>query len=111
MSTIFRCLPLCAAVLLGACAVSPQAPPGTVVSDAKASQVEPGVTTKAQLLALLGPTTSIRFNSGVEVWRYLLPGAGAPASYGEYVVVIDPRGVVSKTRRAAEVYQVADKKS
>jgi outer membrane protein assembly factor BamE (lipoprotein component of BamABCDE complex) len=93
------------ALLLSACAVSPPAPPGTVVPDAKASQIQPGVTTKAELLAMLGPTTSIRFDSGVEVWRYLLPGPGGQAPFGEYVVVLDPRGVVSKTRRAAEVYQ------
>ncbi len=111
MNTVLRFLPICAALMLGACAVSPEAPPGTVVPDVKASQVEPGVTTKAQLLALLGPTTSIRFDSGVEVWRYLLPGPGSPANYGEYVVVIDSRGVVSKTRRAAEVYQMPGKKS
>ena len=97
-------------LLLAACAVTPPAPPGTVVPDVKASQIQPGVTTKAQLLAMLGPTTSFRFDSGVEVWRYLLPGPGGQAPYGEYVVVIDPRGVVSKTRRAAEVYQDAASK-
>lgn len=94
-----------AAVLLSACAVTPPAPPGTVVPDVKASQVQAGMTTKAQLLAMLGPTTSIHFDSGVEVWRYLLPGPGGQAPYGEYVVVIDSRGIVSKTRRAAAVYQ------
>jgi len=93
------------ALLLSACAVSPPAPPGTVVPDAKASQIQPGVTTKADLLSMLGPTTSIRFDSGVEVWRYLLPGPGGQAPFGEVVIVLDPRGVVSKTRRATEVYQ------
>ena len=93
---------LCALVLAG-CATTPSAPPGTVVTDARVEQsVQPGVTTKAMLLAQLGATTSIRFASGVEVWRYLVPaGAG---NYGEYVIVIDPRGVVARTRRAPAVY-------
>ena len=99
---------LCALALAG-CASAPASPPGTVVTDARIGQsVQPGVTTKAMLLAQLGATTSIRFASGVEVWRYLLPsGAG---SYGEYVIVIDPRGVVAKTRRAPAVYPWPPKK-
>lgn len=99
---------LCA-LALAACAGAPTAPPGTVVTDAKVEQsVQPGVTTKAMLLAQLGPTTSIRFASGVEVWRYLLPaGAGG---YGEYVIVIDPRGMVARTRRAPAVYHSPEKK-
>ena len=107
-----------AAALLTACATSPALPPGTVVAEARLAQqpVQEGVTTKAQLLTLLGPTTSIRFDNGVEVWRYLLPpvagqgganGAnGANGAYGEYVVVIDARGIVSKTRRSPVVYQL-----
>jgi hypothetical protein len=85
------------------CAVTPEAPPGTVVPEARLEQtVQPGVTTKAALLAQLGATTSIRFGSGYEVWRYLTPAAAG--TYGEYVIVIDPRGVVARTRRAPAVY-------
>jgi hypothetical protein len=95
---------LCALVLAG-CATAPQAPPGTVVPETRLAQaVQPGVTTGAALLAQFGATTSIRFDSGYEVWRYLTPGA-APGTYGEYVVVIDPRGVVAKARHAPAVYQ------
>lgn len=95
--------------LLAGCAVTPQAPPGTVLKAPNADQsVQPGVTTKAQLLAQLGPTTSIRFDSGVEVWRYLTQGSGG--NYGEFVVVIDARGVVTRTRRADAVYQWPPKK-
>lgn len=95
--------------LVAGCAAVPQAPPGTVLKAPNADQaVQPGVTTKAQLLAQFGATTAIRFDSGVEVWRYLTPGTGG--NYGEYVVVIDPRGVVSKTRRADTVYQWPPKK-
>ena len=60
------------------------------------------------LLAQLGATTSIRFDSGVEVWRYLTPGAGG--TYGEYVVVLDPRGVVARVRRRAGGVPVAAEK-
>jgi hypothetical protein len=100
---------LCAVVTVG-CATAPQAPPGTVVPDARLAQaVQPGATTKAALLAQFGATTSIRFNSGYEVWRYLTPGA-APGTYGEYVIVIDPRGVVAKARHAPAVYQQTPQK-
>lgn len=118
MSTCFRSTFMAAAfaVTLAGCATTASAPPGTVVADAKIAQVQPGVTTRAQLLAQLGPTTSIRFDSGVEVWRYLLPpsspstSAGTPAAYGEYVVVLDPRGVVAKVRSSPVVYQITGQK-
>jgi hypothetical protein len=88
---------------MAGCATTPQAPPGTVVPEARLEQsIQPGVTTKAALLAQLGQTTSIRFDSGYEVWRYLTPGPAG--SYGEFVLVIDPRGVVAKARRAPAVY-------
>ena len=105
---IRRAALLCALVLAG-CATTPAAPPGTIVPDAKIAQaVQPGVTTKAMLLAQLGATTSIRFDSGVEVWRYLTPGAAG--AYGEYVIVLDPRGVVARARRAPTVYQSPQQK-
>ncbi len=102
-------LTLAALLALAGCAGTAPAPAGTVVPPARLAQaVQPGVTTKAQLLAEFGATTSIRFDSGVEVWRYLTPGpAGAN---GEFVVVIDPRGVVAKTRLAPLVYQPQPKK-
>jgi hypothetical protein len=89
---------------MAGCAATPQAPPGTVVAEARLEQaVQPGVTTRAALLAQLGATTSIRFDSGYEVWRYLTPAAAG--TYGEYVIVIDPRGVVARARHAPAVYQ------
>jgi hypothetical protein len=101
---------LLGALALAGCAAAPQAPPGTVVPDAAIAQaVQPGATTKAELLARFGATTAIRFDSGYEVWRYLTPAA-APGAYGEYVVVIDPRGVVARARRAPAVYQQAPQK-
>jgi hypothetical protein len=95
---------LCALAMAG-CASPPQGPPGTLVPEARLAQaVQPGVTTKAALLAQFGATTSIRFDSGYEVWRYLTPGA-ASGTFGEYVIVIDARGVVTKARLAPVVYQ------
>lgn len=99
---------IAACALLAACATTPAAPPGTVVSEQKAAQVQLG-SSRADLLAQLGPTTAIRFGSGVEVWRYLLPAAAAAGAYGEYVVVLDAQGRVIKTRRAAVVYQISAK--
>jgi hypothetical protein len=91
--------------LLAGCATTAAAPPGTVVpNDSIEQAVQPGVTTRAMLLARFGATTSIRFDSGVEVWRYLV-SAPAGSGYGEYVIVLDPRGVVAKSRRASSVYQ------
>jgi hypothetical protein len=96
---------LLCALALPACAVTPPAPPGTVVAGTTlAQEIQPGVTTKADLLTRFGATTAIRFDSGYEVWRYLTPAA-APGTYGEYVIVIDPRGMVAKVRRAPAVYQ------
>jgi hypothetical protein len=106
-------LALTAALALGGCATTTPAPPGNVAPLPRIAQVQTGVTTKAQLLALLGPTTSIRFDSGVEVWRYMLPpsqGQAGAAPMGEYVVVLDPRGVVVKARQSERVYQIPVKK-
>jgi hypothetical protein len=103
------CAALCGS-MLGGCATTPAAPPGTVMPNAAIEQaVQPGVTTRAMLLARFGATTSIRFDSGYEVWRYLL-AAPAGAGFGEYVVVLDPRGVVARARSAPIVYQSPQQK-
>lgn len=110
----FRATVMAAIFVLAGCATTAPAPPGTVLADANVAQVQPGLTSKAELLAKLGPTTSIRFENGVEVWRYLLPAssgsAGAPAAYGEYVVVLDARGIVAKTRSSPVVYLIPRQK-
>lgn len=89
---------LCFAAALAGCATVPAAPPGTPVSDSKvAAAVVPGQTTRAQLLAALGPTRHIAFDSGYEVWLYQAPaGAGR---YREVVILLDPNGLVRKLRR------------
>ncbi|MDL2356477.1 MAG: hypothetical protein QFF03_14585 [Pseudomonadota bacterium] len=97
------------ALALAGCAIAPAAPPGTVLADAGAAQaIAPGLTTRAMLLARYGATTMVRFDSGVEVWRYLTPAAGG--AYGELVIVLDPRGIVAQLRRAPAVYPWPPKK-
>ncbi|PYD87393.1 MULTISPECIES: hypothetical protein [Massilia] len=89
---------LCAALLAG-CATQP-APPGSVVAAERLSAtVMAGRTTKAELLAAFGPTKSVRFDSGYEAWVYQSPAGGG--QFSEFVVLIDPAGVVSKTRTRA----------
>ena len=119
-------LALCVLGMAG-CASTAPAPPGTVLPDAALIQsVAPGVTTRAMLLARFGPTSAIRFDSGYEVWRYLTPATagsvgsvsnfgnvgnvGNVSNFGEFVIVLDPRGVVAKTRSAAVVYQLPPQK-
>ncbi|MGK5031105.1 outer membrane protein assembly factor BamE domain-containing protein [Janthinobacterium sp. MDT1-19] len=65
--------------------------------------VQPGSSTREQVRAALGDSTSIRFDSGIEVWMYTYPiAAGAQ---GEYVIMFGGDGVVRKVR-SGEVYQI-----
>jgi outer membrane protein assembly factor BamE (lipoprotein component of BamABCDE complex) len=89
---------LASLALLAGCASAPPAP-GTTVSAERVAQVVPGLTTKSQLLATLGKTTAVVFDSGFEAWLYTIP-AGRD-QYAEFVVLLDPQGVVSKTRQRA----------
>jgi hypothetical protein len=84
--------------LLAGCASAPPAP-GTIVPDERLAQVIPGHTTKAGLLASLGKTKAVVFDSGYEAWLYDIPARAG--RYAEFVVLLDPQGVVSKTRRRA----------
>jgi hypothetical protein len=82
-----------------ACATSP-APPGTqVAAERLQASVIPGTTTRAQLLAAFGPTRQVVFDSGFEAWVYQSPAGGG--RFIEFVVLIDPAGIVSKTRTRA----------
>jgi hypothetical protein len=51
------------------------------------------------MLAALGPTKFVHFDSGYEVWLYQSPADGG--RFAEFVVLVDPAGVVRKTRRRA----------
>jgi uncharacterized protein with von Willebrand factor type A (vWA) domain len=90
---------LAACGALPGCASGP-APPGAMVDAARLmATIVPGVTTRAQLLASLGPTHHLVFDSGYETWLYRSPADAGQST--ELVVLVDPRGVVSKVRRGA----------
>jgi len=88
---------LCAALLAG-CATG-TATPGTQVAAERLGAIVPGRTTKAELLAGFGKTQSVVFDSGYETWLYQAPAGGG--RFAEFVVLIDPAGVVAKTRQRA----------
>jgi len=89
--------PFLTALLLAGCATQ-AAPPGTQVAlERLAAGVVPGRTTKAELLARFGKTRAVVFDSGYEAWLYQSPaGAGR---YAEFVILLDPSGVVAKARQ------------
>ncbi|MES2900507.1 MAG: hypothetical protein V4723_12325 [Pseudomonadota bacterium] len=95
---MMRALSACAlAALLAACASRP-APPGTQADAARLSQaVVPGQSTRQSVLAALGPTRSVSFDSGYQSWLYQIPLGGA--SYAEFVILFGPDGIVRKTSR------------
>ena len=86
---------LFAALLLAGCATTP-APSGTQVAAERLQSVVPGTTTKAQLLATFGPTKRVVFDSGYETWVYQSPAGNG--RFSEFVVLINPAGVVTRTR-------------
>ena len=63
-----------------------------------AAAVGIGQSTKADVLAALGPATIIRFDSGREVWVYRGRPLRAPATGAEFVILFTPSGTVQKTR-------------
>jgi len=82
--------------LLAGCATS-NIPPGTQVpAERLAAAVAPG-TTKAELLATFGKTQAVVFDSGYEAWLYQSPAGNG--RFAEFVILINPQGVVTKTRK------------
>ena len=79
MNPVFtRATTLLAAAMLAACAATPP-PPATLVQAARFSQaVVPGQTTKAELLAALGPTRSVVFE-GLMLRDRRAPSTHSPA--------------------------------
>ena len=55
-----------------------------------------GKSTKADVIAAFGKTTTVTFDSGFEVWVYQYKG-DTPGK-NEFVLLFDPSGVVAKTR-------------
>lgn len=84
------------ALLLGACA-STSPPPGAQASDERlAAAAIPGQSSRASVLAALGKTHKVQFDSGYESWLYQAPRSGG--RFAEFVILFDPAGVVRKTR-------------
>lgn len=96
MKTVF--LLLCAALAAG-CATTAATPGTQVAAERLAAAIVPGRTTKAELLATFGKTKSVVFDSAYEAWLYQSPAGGG--RFSEFVVLIDPSGVVAKTRQRA----------
>jgi len=70
----------------------------TVPAEARAA-VTIGRSTKAEILAALGKTAAIVFESGYEVWVYRLRDAvDSQVATAEFVLLFDPAGVLAKTR-------------
>ena len=95
------CLGLSACAALGVFSKGADKPPfsNPTVSMQKASEsVVVGKTSKADLLATLGPATVISFDSGYEVWVYRARSREPAADKPEFVVLFTPDGVVKKTR-------------
>ncbi len=59
------------------------------------------VSTKADVLALLGPARQIGFDSGYAVWVYRDAPGDSESEPAEFVVLFAPSGVVKKTRMRA----------
>ena len=89
-------LGLACAMLLGGCASAP-APPGAQADETRIAAVAvPGQGTRASVLAALGKTHKVVFDSGYETWLYQVPRRDG--AFAEYVILFAPSGVVSKTR-------------
>ena len=84
------------ALLLGACATAPP-PPGAQVSEQRfGAAVVAGQSTRDTVLAALGKTHKVVFDSGYETWLYQVPRSGG--RFAEFVILFDRSGVVRKTR-------------
>ncbi|MDB5886207.1 MAG: hypothetical protein JWR74_2378 [Polaromonas sp.] len=57
-----------------------------------------GQSSKADVLAALGPATVVPFDSGYEVWVYRRNPRKSEAGQAEFVVLFAPSGIVKKMR-------------
>jgi endonuclease YncB( thermonuclease family) len=105
------------AACIAGCALQTSAPSASVsatrarviADDRTKDAVVIGRSTRADVIAALGQTLVIRFDTGYEVWVYRLDGRPAPArrvasdkawpwTPAEYVILFAPSGRVAKTR-------------
>ena len=104
MTALFRIgFAIASAACIAGCAIQPSTTPSAVVTSAKKKVIPAdrmkdavaiGKSTKADVIAALGETLVISFDTGYEVWVYRL--ANAPAA--EFVILFAPSGLVAKTR-------------
>ena len=107
LSVFCRSIVCASCIGLAACAApglfnnGPDAPPfsNPAMSMQNASDaVTVGKTSKADVLAALGPATVINFDSGFEVWVYRAKSREPAEAKAEFVILFAPDGVVRKTR-------------
>jgi len=124
MMSLFRMgVALAFAVCISGCMTQGSTIPSAVVTPVRTKIISPdrmeaavaiGKSTKADVIASLGETLVIRFDTGYEVWVYRLASAGpakaapaqriahtgseTPGTTGEFVVLFGPSGLVAKTR-------------
>ncbi len=71
--------------------------PGLSMQSARDAVVV-GTSTRAEVLAALGPATVVNFDSGFEVWVYREAPSAASIAPAEFVILLTPEGVVKKAR-------------
>lgn len=113
MTPLFRAsvaIAFCACV--AGCAVSGTAPLTAISAENAGNAIIVGKSTKADVLAVLGKTTVVSFDSGFEVWVYEVTGGalglgglfgragseGGASGRSEFVILFAPSGVVTKAR-------------
>jgi hypothetical protein len=104
MTALFRIgIAIAAAACVGGCALQPSTTPSAVVTslqkkvipaDRAKAALTIGKSSRADVIAALGETLVISFDTGYEVWVYRL--ANAPGA--ELVILFAPSGLVAKTR-------------
>ena len=99
MKTLLRAGIVCAlCAWLTGCAVTGPQSTNAMATPAQAGAVTIGKSTKADVMAALGKTTVVSFDSGFEVWVYQIKDEPPVAGKTEFVVLFAPSGVVAKTR-------------
>jgi hypothetical protein len=108
-------LAIAVATIAGCAALSQRAGDGAnetavthiVTAERARDAVTIGRSTRADVLAALGPASIVRFDSGYEVWVYRLarsrpvradPDKAAPEPRGEFVILFAPAGLATKVR-------------
>ena len=102
MTVLVRWVAVAFVVCVAGCATDGFTVPTADVTFTRMNAVRPdrmnavaiGRSTKGDVVAALGETLVIRFDTGYEVWAYRLENTRS----GEFVILFAPSGVVTKTR-------------